>query len=204
MAEKNKRGFHTVEEPDMEEYERKLREHRVKVVRRTVILIVTVLAVSAGLWVFMALRHYENFDVGSSVDRADTEATKFADFGENILKYSNDGAFYTDTANELIWNQTYEMTDPQIDICEDYLTIYDKKGTMIYIMTKEGILGGIETTMPIQQVRVASQGTVAVLMKKDASGYLAMYDKTGAKLTEGEIHGAKKGIRSRLHCHRML
>lgn len=141
----------------------------------------------------MALRHYENFDVGSSVDRADTEATKFADFGENILKYSNDGAFYTDTANELIWNQTYEMTDPQIDICEDYLTIYDKKGTMIYIMTKEGILGGIETTMPIQQVRVASQGTVAVLMKKDASGYLAMYDKTGAKLTEGEIHGAKKG-----------
>ena len=47
----------------MEEYERKLREHRVKVVRRTVILIVTVLAVSAGLWVFMALRHYENFDV---------------------------------------------------------------------------------------------------------------------------------------------
>ena len=33
MAEKNKRGFHTVEEPDMEEYERKLREHRVKVVR---------------------------------------------------------------------------------------------------------------------------------------------------------------------------
>ena len=193
MAEKNKRGFHTVEEPDMEEYERKLREHRVKVVRRTIILIVTVLAVSAGLWVFMALRHYENFDVGSSVDRADTEATKFADFGGNILKYSNDGAFYTDTANELIWNQTYEMTDPQIDICEDYLTIYDKKGTMIYIMTKEGILGGIETTMPIQQVRVASQGTVAVLMKKDASGYLAMYDKTGAKLTEGEIHGAKKG-----------
>ena len=47
MAEKNKRGFHTVEEPDMEEYERKLREHRVKVVRRTIILIVTVLAVSA-------------------------------------------------------------------------------------------------------------------------------------------------------------
>ena len=86
MAGKNKRGFRTVEEPDMEEYERKLREHRVKVVRRTIILIVTVLAVSAGLWVFMALRHYENFDVGSSVDRADTEATKFADFGGEYFK----------------------------------------------------------------------------------------------------------------------
>ena len=193
MAEKNKRGFHTVEEPDMEEYEHKLREHRIKVVRRTVILIITVLAVSAGLWVFMALRHYENFDVTSSVDRADTEATKFADFGGNILKYSNDGAFYTDTANELIWNQTYEMADPQIDICEDYLTIYDRKGTMIYIMTKEGILGGIETTMPIQQVCVANQGTVAVLMNQQQTGYLKLYDKKGEELASGEIHGEKGG-----------
>ena len=112
------------------------------------------------------MRHYEDFDVNSTVERSDTAATIFEEFQGNILKYSNDGALYTDTYNERIWNQTYEMTDPQIDICEDYLTIYDKKGTMIYIMTKEGILGGIETTMPIQQVRVASQGTVAVLMKK--------------------------------------
>ena len=86
MAENNKRGFHAVEEPDMEEYERKLRKHRIKVVRRTIILIVIVLGVSAGLWVFMALRHYENFDVRSAVDRADTEATKFANFGGKIIK----------------------------------------------------------------------------------------------------------------------
>ena len=193
MAEKNKRGFHTVEEPDMEEYERKLREHRVKVVRRTVILIVTVLAVSAGLWVFMALRHYENFDVGSSVDRADTEATKFADFGENILKYSNDGAFYTDTANELIWNQTYEMAKPTIDMCEDYLAIYDKKGTQIYIMTSQGLVSNIETTMTIEQVSIAAQGTVAVLMGDQSNSYLVVYDKNGKELVNGAIYGEDGG-----------
>ena len=193
MAEKNKRGFHTVEEPDMEEYERKLREHRVKVVRRTVILIVTVLAVSAGLWVFMALRHYENFDVGSSVDRADTEATKFADFGGNILKYSNDGAFYTDTANELIWNQTYEMAKPTIDMCEDYLVIYDKKGTQIYIMTSQGLVSNIETTMTIEQVSIAAQGTVAVLMGDQSNSYLVVYDKNGKELVNGAIYGEDGG-----------
>ena len=193
MAEKNKRGFHTVEEPDMEEYERKLREHRVKVVRRTVILIVTVLAVSAGLWVFMALRHYENFDVGSSVDRADTEATKFADFGENILKYSNDGALYTDTANELIWNQTYEMAKPTIDMCEDYLVIYDKKGTQIYIMTSQGLVSNIETTMTIEQVSIAAQGTVAVLMGDQSNSYLVVYDKNGKELVNGAIYGEDGG-----------
>ena len=193
MAEKNKRGFHTVEEPDMEEYERKLREHRVKVVRRTVILIVTVLAVSAGLWVFMALRHYENFDVGSSVDRADTEATKFADFGENILKYSNDGALYTDTYNERIWNQTYEMAKPTIDMCEDYLAIYDKKGTQIYIMTSQGLVSNIETTMTIEQVSIAAQGTVAVLMGDQSNSYLVVYDKNGKELVNGAIYGEDGG-----------
>ena len=193
MTEQDKKKFKTVPAMDMDEYKQKIREHRLKILKRTLVTALIVFVIIAGLFLFLALRHYEDFDVNSTVERSDTAATIFEEFQGNILKYSNDGAFYTDTANELIWNQTYEMTDPQIDICEDYLTIYDKKGTMIYIMTKEGILGGIETTMPIQQVRVASQGTVAGLMKKDASGYLAMYDKTGAKLTEGEIHGAKKG-----------
>mgnify|MGYP000752450043 CR=1 FL=1 len=193
MTEQDKKKFKTVPAMDMDEYKQKIREHRLKILKRTLVTALIVFVIIAGLFLFLALRHYEDFDVNSTVERSDTAATIFEEFQGNILKYSNDGALYTDTYNERIWNQTYEMTDPQIDICEDYLTIYDKKGTMIYIMTKEGILGGIETTMPIQQVRVASQGTVAVLMKKDASGYLAMYDKTGAKLTEGEIHGAKKG-----------
>ena len=193
MTEQDKKKFKTVPAMDMDEYKQKIREHRLKILKRTLVTALIVFVIIAGVFLFLALRHYEDFDVNSTVERSDTAATIFEEFQGNILKYSNDGALYTDTYNERIWNQTYEMTDPQIDICEDYLTIYDKKGTMIYIMTKEGIFGGIETTMPIQQVRVASQGTVAVLMKKDATGYLAMYEKTGAKLTEGEIHGAKKG-----------
>lgn len=193
MEGKNKRGFRTVAETDMEEYERKLREHRIKIIKRTAIIILVVLAVAAGTGLFMALRHYESYDVLTSKSRADTEATHFADFKGNILKYSNDGAFYTDTANELIWNQTYEMANPQIDICGSYLTIYDKKGSMLYILTPEGLQSKIETTMPIEQVCIAGQGTVAVLMTKDAAGYVALYDKTGKNLVQGAIHGEKKG-----------
>lgn len=193
MAEKNKRGFRTVAQTDMEEYEHKLREHRIKIVKRTVIIILVVLAVVAGIGLFMALRHYESFDVLASTSRADTEATHFADFKGNILKYSNDGAFYTDAANGLIWNQTYEMANPQIDICGNYLTIYDKKGSMFYILTPEGLQSKIETTMPIEQVCIAGQGTVAVLMTKDAAGYVALYDRTGKNLVQGAIHGEKKG-----------
>lgn len=193
MAEKNKRGFRTVGDADMEEYKQKIREHRLKVLKRTAVCTLIVLLVVTGLGLFMAFRHYEDYDVRSSVERSDTEATRFAEFGGNILKYSNDGAFYTDTANELIWNQTYEMSNPQIDTCEDYLVIYDKGGTKIYILTAAGLKGSIETTMQIKQVCVASQGTVAVLMKKEKASYLALYDKEGNNLAEGEIHGEKGG-----------
>lgn len=193
MAEKNKKGFRMVTETRDEDFEQKIKEHRLKIMKRTMMAGLLLLLAGAGLGLFMAFRHYESFDVLSSVERSDTEATRFEEFCGNVLKYSNDGAFYTDTQNELIWNQTYEMSMPKIDICENYLVIYDKKGTQIHILTPEGLQGSIETTMPIDQVSVAAQGTVAVLMQNNDTGYIALYDHDGNNLAEGEIHGEKGG-----------
>ena len=60
MAEKNKSGFHTEGDTDMEEYNRKIKEHRRKVLRRIVIVTAVFLLVLTGLGLYMALRHYEN------------------------------------------------------------------------------------------------------------------------------------------------
>lgn len=193
MAEKNKSGFHTVGDTDMEEYNRKIKEHRRKVLRRTVIVTAVFLLVLTGLGLYMALRHYENYDIMSTAERSDTDATHFTEFQGNILKYSNDGALYTDTYNERIWNQTYEMAKPTIDICEDYLAIYDKKGTQIYIMTSQGLVSNIETTMTIEQVSIAAQGTIAVLMGDQSNSYLVVYDKNGKELVNGAIYGEDGG-----------
>ncbi len=46
---------------------------------------------------------------------------------------------YTDTYNERIWNQTYEMAKPTIDMYVRIIWSYmTKKGTQIYIMTFAG------------------------------------------------------------------
>ena len=193
MADKNKQGFRTVKDADMEEYRQKIREHRLAVLKRGTVFAVVLLLIVAVFGLYMAFRQYTDYDIRSSVERSDTQATRFAEFQGNILKYSNDGAFYIDAENELIWNQTYEMSDPQIDICQEYLVIYDKKGTKIYILTASKLQGSIETTMPIDQVCVASQGTIAVLMRKDDTAYLQLYDKEGKNLAQGEIHGGKGG-----------
>lgn len=193
MAGKNRQGFRTVKDADMKEYNQKIREHHLQVFKRWIIFFASFFLVGAGFWLFMSFRQYTDYDVRSTVERTDAKATKFVEFQGNILKYSNDGAVYTDTNNELIWNQTYEMSAPQIDICEGYMSIYDKKGTKIYIFTSSKLQGSIETTMPIEQVCVASQGTVAVLMRKDDTAYLELYDKEGKILAGGEIHGKKGG-----------
>lgn len=193
MTGNNTKGFRTVEDADMEDYKQKIKEHRRKVLKRTAVFLLLIFLIATGIGLFMAFRHYVDFDVRSAVERSDSEATQFAEFQNNILKYSNDGAFYTDTDNELIWNQTYEMSNPRIDICQKYLAIYDKKGTGIYILTASELQGKIETTMPIEQVCVASQGTVAVLMKKGEVSYLALYDREGNNLAQGAIHGEKGG-----------
>ena len=193
MTEQDKKKFKTVPAMDMDEYKQKIREHRLKILKRTLVTALIVFVIIAGLFLFLALRHYEDFDVNSTVERSDTAATIFEEFQGNILKYSNDGALYTDTYNERIWNQTYEMAKPTIDICEDYLVIYDKKGTQIYIMTSQGLVSNIETTMTIEQVSIAAQGTIAVLMGDQSNSYLVVYDKNGKELVNGAIYGEDGG-----------
>ena len=46
-------------------------------------------------------------------------------------------------------------------------------------MTSQGLVSNIETTMTIEQVSIAAQGTVAVLMGDQSNSYLVVYDKNG-------------------------
>lgn len=193
MTDTRKKGFHTVPSLDNKEFERQLREHRLNVLKRAIIVAAVVLIFATGVVLYISLRQYTDYDVRASAERADTKAAQFKEFQGNILKYSNDGAFYTDHNNEQIWNQTYEMSNPTIDICGNYLVIYDKKGNDIYILNKSGLVYHKETNHPIIQVSAASQGTIAVLTDNQSRGLLTMYDKEGNILVNGAIHGEKGG-----------
>ncbi len=193
IVKKEKKKKFRMLETDEQELEQKLRAHRRKILRRILIVAVVVLAVLFGLYIYIATKTFTGYTTLGTVERSDTAAAQFEEFQGTILKYSNDGAFYTDLSDHMIWNQTYEMQSPKVDICENYLAIYDEGGTSIYILTKDGMQGNIKTTMPISQVCVASQGTVAVLMQEDGTGYLQLYDKTGETLASGELHQENSG-----------
>ena len=176
MARKS--DFKTVE-TDLDELEEKIRKHRRKIAKRIIIVVAAVVALFLIVWLWMALRTYKSFDVKNSVEQKDKSAVSFVDFCGAVVEYSNDGVLYTDSDGNRIWNQAFEMSSPQVVTCESFMTIYDRGGTVLYIMDKNGVKKEIGTSWPIIKACIASQGTVAVLVSENENYYVKLYDVNG-------------------------
>lgn len=178
---------------DVNEMNEKIHKHRRNILILTVLVVILLLGTVTGTYLYFVTRNYTEYDVLETMEREDSSGTQFAIFNGNIIKYNKDGATCINTDNHMIWNQTYEMQSPMVDVCEDYAVIADKKGEDIFIMDMQGPCGQINTTMPIQRVRVANQGTIAILMEQKGTGYIHIYDKAGTFLAEGELHMENNG-----------
>lgn len=189
----SKRDFKTVETDsiELEEIDAQVRKHRRKTFGHVVRVLILLAIVMVGVQLWTALRSYSSYEVRSITERQDSKATRYATFLSKCIEYSNDGIIYRGEDEELLWNQSFEMNSPVLDICEKYLAIYDRGGTSIYIMTESGLVQKIETSMPIDRVCIANQGTVAVLMKENAVAYVRLYGSNGKELANGEFFREK-------------
>lgn len=163
-------------------------KHRKKIL----VFFLCIVAVILCVLVFN-LRKYDDFDVKETYERVDSAETHYVDFQDNFLKYSRDGAFYTEYDGDLIWNYTYEMDDPQIDVCGNYILIYDVQGTQAgypyQYRFKQTLRQPCRSWMPI----IASQGTVAILMQDGEAGYVQVCNDAGKVLASGELHMKNSG-----------
>ncbi len=178
--------------PSEEELEKK-REFRRRV--RRILLIAA--AVAAGVIIaFFLLIHnvsYVDYNTAEEMERSDTSATRYVAFGDGYVKYSNDGASYITIKNDTVWNQSYEMENPMVTVCDSYIAFADRGGGTVYVLNKEGLQGEISLVMPILRIDVASQGTIAVLTTDSGTGYLSLFDKAGGQIAEGAIHVENTG-----------
>lgn len=192
MDDIRKQGFRAVE-ASVEEMEQKIRQHRRKIAIRIAIAAITTAILIAAAGIYFMRKEYRGYEVRSEVERTDSEATKYESFVGNILRYNNDGAFYSDMDDNLIWNRAYEMQNPFVSLCENYAAVADMQGNQVFIMNTAGVQGEIATKKPIEAICVARQGTVAVLTQADGTSYLELYNKSGENLASGEIHVANSG-----------
>lgn len=193
MDSRSKNNLHVVE-TDWDEIEKKIRAHRVRRMRRIAIIVGVCVAAFIGYYVYMQHKTYDEYTVTEEISRSDSSAAKYLAYDSGYLKYSNDGASYVSMDNTLLWNQSYEMADPMVSICDSYVAVADRDGETIYVMNEDGLQCEITVNMPISRVEVASQGTVAVLMEESGTGYLSLFDTNGDQIAEGAIHVENSGI----------
>ncbi|MBQ2900823.1 MAG: hypothetical protein IJE49_03180 [Agathobacter sp.] len=193
MADIKKKGFKTLE-TEYEDLDERIREHRKSILKRVLQVIAIVAVVIIGIEFAHALRHFDDYEVRNSLDRGSSGVTQYETFGTSLLEYSNDGISCIARNDDIIWNQSFEMADPEVQICGEYLVIYDAAGTKLFIMTESGLQKSLEMTAPIQTVCIAEQGTIAVLMKENQESQVKLFDKKGNELANGKFYGDKGGF----------
>ncbi len=156
------------------------------------VAILLVIAV-VGVLIYLKFKTYKTYEVVEEIKTEGISESEFYDYKGELLKVSKNGAIYTTVDGKLIWNQSYEMNSPIIDICKEYVVIGSKKGSEIYIFSEKGTEGMIETSGQIRAVEVANQGTVAVMTERNSSYYINLYDTKGEKLVQGEMHLENSG-----------
>ena len=142
----------------LDEIEKKIRIHRLKRLKWTAVTVGICLAAVITYYVFMQHKSYTDYRVTEEIARTDTPATHYLSYGDGFLKYSNDGASYVNVNSDVIWNQSYEMENPMVAVCESYAAVADRQGDKIYVMNDEGLQGEVTVSMPISRIDVASQG----------------------------------------------
>ncbi|MBQ2257084.1 MAG: hypothetical protein II247_00210 [Lachnospiraceae bacterium] len=118
---------------------------------------------------------------------------KSMNLGGTLFTYSNDGMSCTDTKGKIIWNQTYEMQNPMIRTCQKTVAVGDYNGRKIYVSNTQGTLGTIETTMPIRDFCVSSNGIVAAVLDDSTVTAIYLYSTTGEQLAYFKTTMSKSG-----------
>jgi hypothetical protein len=163
-------------------YKEKIRSHKFTIFYRIILVIVLIAAVIAAMVVQWENKVYTENVVVSSVESSITQDATLQYFSGYLLSYSKDGASCMDTKGNAVWNQTFEMQNPMIDICQNMVAIGDYNGRTIYVMDTTGSVGTISTTKPIRNLCVASNGVVAVVLDDTDVTLIYLYDSQGNEL----------------------
>lgn len=152
--------------------------------RRKIAVCVGVLAVVTALALFVNLQTYSRARVSDTYRISGGADGRYERFAEGVLKYSRDGISYLNQKGEEMWNQSCQIKAPFVETNDVSAAVADKGGNTIMIFQKEGMIGEVETTLPIEQMSVSEQGIVAVILKNGSTPSIVCYDIKGNILVE--------------------
>ena len=166
---------------DKKTMDNKLARHRQMKVYTVLAILAVVVAAVVGSYISWKNKLYVDYEVIRQSEWVRASESKSLNLKGTLFTYSNDGMSCTDIKGKTIWNQTYEMQNPVVRTCNRTVAVGDYNGRKIYISDTQGTLGTIETTMPIRDFCVSSNGIVAVVLDDSTVTAIHLYNKTGGK-----------------------
>ena len=175
------------------DFEKKIRRHRRAILYRAVIGLAILVALIASAYYNYQKMVYTDFDVLRTIRYTEASNAKYLRFGNNVLRYSQDGASALNVANDMLWNETFEMQNPIVDVCNDYVAIGDYMGTTIYVFNSSGLQGTIDTSTPLKRFCVSGNGNVAVVLEDNEVTWIKLYDVNGTNIASDRTTMSKSG-----------
>lgn len=176
------------------DYKERIKNHRATLFYRGAIILVVVLAVFAISKFYWNQKVFLECFVTSGAENVMVQNNQLAKFDGKILAYGKDGAGCIDTKGNSVWNITYEMQNPMIDMNGPIVAIGDFNARTIYLLDSEGSIGEITTTMPIYKFCVSQTGVMAVVLNDGDITWIYLYDKEGNQLAYFKTTMQKSGF----------
>lgn len=167
-----------------------LRSRLIRIIKISIV----VLLVAATISIFMYYsknRTYNGFDVRYSRIKSEVMA-EYESFCDSLLRYGKDGAILIDNNGKEIFNESYHMKSPIIDVCEGYCAIADLDGNTMCLFSAKGIQATINSSLPIKAVRVSENGIVMLISENESATFISFYDKKANILAESKYPLEKK------------
>ena len=145
---------------------------------------VIAVVIIAAISIFLVFRFYKykTYEMKWERELPMGSFSGYEHFGENVIRYSHDGASYIDKDGKDVWVDTYEMINPRVYVGGDYACIYDALGTQIRIYNLVGPVGNATALMPITKAVVSESGVTAAILEDNDAAYITFFKKDGTDL----------------------
>lgn len=179
-----KRGSEPMEKQETNEYIKKIKKHKKRIRFSVLAGIVSIILIAVIINIIIRNKKYDSYRIMAEYAMDDMVGGEYYNFGDYVLKYSNDGICCL-KGKTPVWNQAFDMQNPVMDICGEYVAIGEKNTNKIYVFNTEGQQGEINTQYPLVNLAVAQQGVVAAVLEADDANYIELTDTSGTELVTG-------------------
>lgn len=174
------------------EFEQRIKSHRRSRVMKVLFFSIICVVFISSIYYFTENLSYTYYTEISSYPRLSSSDSICIDYNGKILTYSKDGISCMDSKGDVIWNETYQMQSPIVEVNKDSVAVGDYGGHIIYVLNEKGKIGEIDTNLPIRDFCISETGIVATVLQDQKATKLNVYN-TRKILVESEIYMNQNG-----------